>query len=102
MLAISKLNNGAHPMITKLIHTLPASDRRVYNRDDAADYVGVSPGHFAKLVDAGTMPKPLPSYGRARRWDKAALDRAVYEVSGTASSNVRAPDAYDLWRDARG
>jgi hypothetical protein len=59
-----------------LIHALPFSDRRVCNRDEAASYVGVSPGKFDKMVGAGLMPSPL-RYGSVRRWDKKALDRAI-------------------------
>jgi excisionase family DNA binding protein len=83
-----------------LIHALPVHERRVYNRQEAASYVGVSPGHFKKLVDDGVMPAPLAAYGRARRWDKAALEQALYSASGAGGST--ALGAYDQWRNARG
>lgn len=85
-------------MTAALIHALPASDRRVYNRNEAASYVGVSPGHFRSLVAEGTLPPPLPLPG-VRRWDKAALDRALDRLSGVPSEQA---SAYDAWRSTRG
>lgn len=85
-----------------LIHALPVHERRVFNRDEAASYVGVSPGHFKKLVGDGVMPAPLSAFGRVRRWDKAALDKAVCAVSGAGGSAKEAPGAYEQWRNARG
>jgi excisionase family DNA binding protein len=83
-----------------LIHALPLSQRRVFNREEAASYVGVSPGHFSKLVRQGAMPAPLPTYGRARRWDKAALEQALDSTSGADGSRALSP--YDQWRKSRG
>jgi len=83
-----------------LIHALPIHERRVFNRDEAASYVGVSPGHFKKLVKEGVMPGPLTSYGRACRWDKAALEQALDSARGADRS--KAFNAYDQWSNARG
>lgn len=48
---------------------------RGLSRVEAARYIGVSPGTFDKLVEAGTMPKPKEI--RARRvWDRAEVDAA--------------------------
>lgn len=85
-----------------LIHALPVHQRRVFNRDEAASYVGVSAGHFMKLVGEGTLPAPLAAYGRVRRWDKAALDMFLDGASGANSSVPVATAAYDQWRNARG
>lgn len=87
-------------MTVGLIHALPFHQRRVFNCDEAASYVGVSPGHFKKLVHEGAMPAPLAAYGRARRWDKAALDLAVDSASNITGSTSLS--AYDQWRNARG
>lgn len=89
-------------LTTGLIHALPIHERRVFNCDEAASYVGVSPGHFRKLVDAGIMPAPLPTYGRARRWDKIALDRALDSTSGTTTPLAAGFNAYDAWRSTHG
>jgi len=89
-------------LTAELIHALPIQERRVFNRDEAASYVGVSPGHFSKLVADGTMPEPLAAYGRIRRWDKSALDAALDEARGVSSSAPEATSAYDLWRSTRG
>lgn len=54
---------------------------RGLSRIEAAQYIGVSPGTFDKLVDDGTMPKP--KHIRARRvWDRFALDSAFTRISG--------------------
>lgn len=89
-------------LTASLIHALPVDKRRVLNRDEAASYVGVSPGHFKKLVDEGTMPAPLAAYGRVRRWDKATLDQALDGASGASGSAAEALGAYDQWRNERG
>lgn len=85
-----------------LIHALPVHERRVFNCEEAASYVGVSPGHFKKLVDDGAMPAPLAALGRVRRWDKAALNKILDGASGTAGSAADVPCAYEAWSSARG
>ncbi len=85
-----------------LIHALAPNDRRVLSRAEAASYVGVSPGHFSKLVEASTMPNSLPTYGRTRRWDRNAIDQALDRASGTTTSTKDALTAYDAWSSARG
>lgn len=83
-----------------LIHALPVHERRVYNRQEAASFVGVCPGHFKKLVNDGIMPAPLAAYGRVQRWDKAALEQALDSARGADGST--ALSAYDQWRKASG
>lgn len=85
-----------------LIHALPLDQRRVLNRREAASYLGVSPGHFDKLVKDGMMPEPLPDYGRVRRWDKACLDRTLDHASGLAAKLTPIPNAYDQWKAENG
>jgi hypothetical protein len=46
------------------------------------------------------MPAPLAAYGRARRWDKAALDQALDSARGADGST--ALSEYDQWRNSRG
>jgi excisionase family DNA binding protein len=89
-------------MIFELIHALPLSDRRVFNREEAASYLGISPGYFSKLVHEGRLPAPLPSYGRARRWDQVALDQVLDDRSGVRSSAAGKLSAYDQWSNALG
>jgi excisionase family DNA binding protein len=88
-------------LTARLIHALPINERRVFSRAEAASYAGVSLGHFKKLVEDGILPEPLPGYGRVRRWDKAALDRALDNASGAATF-APTQSAYDAWRSARG
>ncbi len=85
-----------------LVHALPLDQRRVFNRSEAASYVGVSPGHFSKLVRLGVMPDPLPCFGRVRRWDKASLDRALDASVRTTGSSAPLACAYDLWKATNG
>lgn len=88
-----------------LIHALPPSDRRCYNRKEAAAYVGVSVGHFDMLVRSGEMPQPI-KFGGRKVWDKHSLDRAIDKKSGlvTSGSANESPDLseiqspLDVWR----
>lgn len=85
-----------------LIHALPIQERRVFNRNEAASYVGVSPGHFKKLVESGAMPASLPCYGHARRWDRASLDCALDISSGTTGAAATPASAYEQWKASNG
>ncbi|MCP8884504.1 hypothetical protein NIM87_13375 [Devosia sp. XJ19-1] len=85
-----------------LVHALPVDQRRVFNRKEAASYIGVSPGLFSNLVRKGIMPNPLPSFGRARRWDKASLDRALDASVGITGSGAPLTTAYDQWKATNG
>lgn len=53
-------------------HTAP---RRGLRRDEAAQYVAVSPTTFDRLVDDGRMPKPFRVNGCVI-WDIRDLDQA--------------------------
>jgi excisionase family DNA binding protein len=65
----------------ELIHALQPSERRCYNRKEAASYVGVSVGTFDKLVQQGVMPSPIELFGR-KVWDRTALDAVLDTLSG--------------------
>lgn len=69
------------PNICRLIHALPTSARRGYDRKEAASYVGISPTSFDKLVLAGTMPQPNRLLGR-KVWDVRNLDRVLDALAG--------------------
>lgn len=62
--------------VAALIHALPPTVRRGFNRKEAASYIGISVGTFDKLVRDGGMPRPLQLMGR-KVWDRAALDRMI-------------------------
>ena len=51
---------------------LPAALRK----GAAADYCGVSPGHFAKLVETGWMPRPRDA-GGVDVWRREELDEKL-------------------------
>lgn len=82
-------------IITSLIHALPASERRGFDRREAASYLGVSPAHLDKLVKNGMAPQPIALLGR-KVWDKAVLDRLLDSLSGVAGSQ---DDSDDLDRE---
>lgn len=67
-----------------LIHALPPSSRRGYDRKEAASYIGVSATSFDKLVNAGTMPQPNQFLGR-KVWDVRNLDRVLDTLAGIDS-----------------
>jgi hypothetical protein len=84
----------------ELIHALPPSSRRGFDRKEAASYVGVSTTHFDKLVRQGIMPQPNLLLGR-KVWDVRALDRVLDAMSGvnaTATHSLVA-DNDDLDRE---
>lgn len=85
------------------INASPSLERRGLNREEAAYYLGVSPGTLDKLVNEGRMPAPVP-FGRRRVWDKRALDRlldlhAGIELTGGSEAEESPLDA---WRRANG
>lgn len=90
-----------------LIHALPPSDRRCFDRKEAASYVCVSVGTFDRLVQNGELPQPLLLGGR-KVWDKHSLDRSLDEMSGLdtgsvagqASTAITTETPLDAWRRA--
>jgi predicted DNA-binding transcriptional regulator AlpA len=65
----------------ELIYALPFNNRLVVNRREAASLLGLSTGHFDKLVRQGYLPCPLPIPG-VRRWDKRDIQSALDALSG--------------------
>lgn len=55
--------------------------RRGLRREEAADYVGISPSKFDALVRDGRMPAPFAIDG-CRVWDIRAIDRAFDALTG--------------------
>ena len=53
---------------------LASGPRRGLIRELAAQYVGVSPAHFDKMVGDGRMPKPRILGDKSFRWDVHELD----------------------------
>jgi predicted DNA-binding transcriptional regulator AlpA len=76
-----------------------AKDRRLaanlhprgLNRDQAAQYVGLSVTTFNRLVDEGVLPLPL-HFGRRRVWDRRALDLVLDRLSGVATTRPSSTD----------
>jgi excisionase family DNA binding protein len=59
-------------MTTRLSDTRPVP-RRGLSRDEAATYVGISPGKFDQMLADGRMPLPRRIDGR-KVWDIRSLD----------------------------
>lgn len=96
-------------IVASLIHALPVSERRCFDRKEAASYVGVSVGTFDKLVRIGEMPSSIELFGR-KVWDRQALDGAVDAkmTSSRFASPSRINDVspalspLDAWRISNG
>jgi len=64
----------------------PTSPRRGLNREEAAQYVGISPSKFDQLVADGRMPGPK-LLDRRRVWDMRRLDQAFELLPGSGGPN---------------
>lgn len=64
---------------------LPPPVRRGLNREEAADYLSISPNTFDRLVSDGLMPKPVQIYGR-KVWDVRRIDSAFDALQGLPAS----------------
>ena len=52
-----------------------------FNREEAAEYAGVSPNVFDRMVRAGEMPKPHRSAVSKRLlWSRIEIERALHEL----------------------
>lgn len=59
---------------------------RGLNREEAAEYVGVSVWLLDQMVNDGRMPKPKEINSR-RIWDRHALDRAFDDLPSSEEAN---------------
>lgn len=68
--------------------------------EQAAEYIGVAPGTFRRLVEAGTMPAPREIHAR-RVWDVEELRDAFKRLP--RPEGQRAPDTAqrDVYDEAR-
>ncbi|MBO6541118.1 MAG: hypothetical protein JJ969_17170 [Rhizobiaceae bacterium] len=71
----------------QLIHALPPSERRCFDRKEAASYVGVSPNTLDRLVRQGLLPSPIKWCGR-KVWDRNALDLAIASAANTPTKGT--------------
>jgi predicted DNA-binding transcriptional regulator AlpA len=72
---------------------LPASlAPRGLSRVVAAEYIGVSPSLFDKLVTDGRMPKPKAINSR-RVWDRLQIDEYFTKLSGNSDAEDNPWDA---------
>lgn len=66
---------------------LPLPTRRGLSREEAAEYVGVSPGTLDKLIAAGRMPPPWRAGTRAV-YDLTALNLAMDRENGIVPASA--------------
>ena len=64
---------------------LPLPTRRGMSREEAAEYIGVSPGTLDKLVNEGRMPPPWRAGSRAV-YDRDALNLALDRENGIVAA----------------
>lgn len=65
---------------------------RLIGRKEAAAYCGIGESTFSMWVANHKMPAAIPG---TRRWDKAAIDAKLDEISGLAAREVE--DPYEKW-----
>lgn len=59
---------------------------RGLSREEAAEYIGISPSKFDELVKTGVMPSPK-EIGARRVWDRHGLDSAFDDLPSVAEKN---------------
>jgi excisionase family DNA binding protein len=67
-------------MTARALSDIRPVPRRGLSRDEAAMYLGISPGKFDELVADGRMPAPVRIDGR-KIWDIRRLDVAFDALS---------------------
>lgn len=77
----------------------PALDKlpnwpRWLNQRQAAAYVGVSVGTFAKELAKGTWPAPGRASGRWRLWDRLLLDATSDRISNLSTGTQDLENGY--------
>ena len=72
--------------------TLPVGTAPGFNREQSAEYIGISPSKFDELVADGRTPKPKRIDGRVV-WDRLQLDTAFAALPD-------ADDRGDIWTKA--
>jgi predicted DNA-binding transcriptional regulator AlpA len=76
---------------------------RLLDREDAANYVGLSPNAFDQEVRAGTFPAPFPlTKIRRRLWDVKALDDALDRARGIKAKDDDWESRKAAWRARKG
>jgi predicted DNA-binding transcriptional regulator AlpA len=63
-------------------------------RDQAANYLALSPTAFDDWVSRGRLPGPIPG---TKRWDRRAIDNAMDRLSGLTSGPVDEDDEFKTW-----
>ena len=61
------------------------AERLGLNRGEAAEYFGVSPSTFDKMIAKGVMP-PSKVFGARRIWDRRAIERAFANLPDDESA----------------
>lgn len=70
---------------------------RTLSRQQAAEYLGLTPAGFDVWVRKGILPPPIAG---TRRWDRKAIDAALDKSSGLAEQSDE--DPFEKWKRESG
>lgn len=91
--------SGPEPM--SRIIAIPPAQRLGLSREQAAEYIGVSPDKFDDMVGDGRMPKPK-NVDRRKIWDRLAVEKAFRALpSGGDKGQCRQTTDDDVWDQVR-
>jgi hypothetical protein len=76
----------------------PVIAPRLLTRSQAAQYCGLSPEGFSAWVGSGRMPPPIRG---TRRWDRAAIDIVLDQLSGVMRAESPPVNVFDEWKAMR-
>ena len=79
---------------TSVIWALLLLFRRGLSREEAANYIGIGPTKFDKMVKDGRMPRPKRVDGRVV-WDLRKLDAAFDALEENDPDKPEAPNPWD-------
>jgi predicted DNA-binding transcriptional regulator AlpA len=77
---------------------IPPAQRLGLSREQAAEYIGVSPDKFDEMAADGRMPKPK-IIDRRKVWDRFAIEkafRALPDRHGSGGRQAETADG-DVW-----
>jgi len=69
------------------------SERRGLRREEAAEYLSLSPAGFDAWIAAGRIPGPIPG---TKRWDRKAIDLAL-----DRASRLESLSPFEEWKRGR-
>jgi predicted DNA-binding transcriptional regulator AlpA len=83
---------------TREFNVLPLPEKRGLSREQAAEYIGVSPSLFDQMVADGRMPPPREINARVI-WDRREVDEAFGTLPHRGGGPAAQPERRDAWSD---